>query len=210
MAPGIDRDAAAVAIAQKNTDCRNVRKLREQGTVLCRVAPRKNGNADNGLERRGFILHSEIPSEETVFVGVDRLHGSFPWTNLFFEYAANVRNGMEVEMPADVFIEQPGTKEQRRCVEGAASADDCLAANAYAVAPFRTRFYAGRGSGFDSNAQGARLNDESSAMLLRVREPCFCRRLFCAQSAAVATVTANFSLVAAGHIARHGVDVPSQ
>src|SRR5882724_7927258 len=210
MALLIDRDAAAVAIAQKYTDCRNVRKLRKQGTVLRRIAPRKNGNADDGLKRRGFILHSVIPSEEAVFVGVDRLHGPFPWTNFFLEYAANVRNGMEVEMPADVFVAEPGTKEQRRCVEGAASADDCLAANAYAVAPFRTRFYATRGTGLDSNAQGARLNDESSAILLRIREPRFCRRLLGAESAAVATVTANFPLVAAGHIARHGVDVPSQ
>src|SRR5882672_1552717 len=210
MALLIDRDTAGVVIAQKYTDCRNVGKLREQGTVLLRIAPRKNGNADDRLERRGFILHSEIPSEETVFVGVDRLHGSFPWTNLFFEYAANVRNGMEVEMPADVFIAQSGTKEQRRCVERAASADDRFAANAYAVAPFRTRFYASRRTGLDSNAQGARLNDESSAMLLRIREPRFCRRLLGAESAAVAAVTANFSLVAAGHIAGHGIDVPSQ
>src|SRR6266852_3704283 len=130
MALLIDRDTAGVAIAQKYTDCRNVRKLREQGTVLCRIAPRKNGNADDRLERRGFILHPEISSEEAVLVGVDRLHGPFPWTNLFFEYAANVRNGMEVEMPADVFVAQSGTKEQRRCVEGAASADDCFAVNA--------------------------------------------------------------------------------
>src|SRR3989442_4555450 len=92
MAPGINLDAAGVAIAQKYTDCRNVRKLREQGTVLCRIAPRKNGNADDRLERRGFILHSEIPSEEAVLVGVDRLHGPFPWTNLFFKHAANVRS----------------------------------------------------------------------------------------------------------------------
>src|SRR6266404_1630869 len=210
MAPGINLDAAGVAIAQKYTDCRNVRKLREQGTVLCRIAPRKNGNADDRLERRGFILHSEIPSEEAVLVGVDRLHGPFPWTNLFFKHAANVRNGMAVEMPADVFIAQPGTEEQRRCVERAASADDRFAANAYTVAPFRTRFYASRGTGLDSNALGARINDESSAMLLRIREPRFCRRLLGAESAAVAAVTANFSLVAAGHIAGHGIDVPSQ
>src|SRR6266436_699606 len=210
MAPGINLDAAGVAIAQKYTDCRNVRKLREQGTVLCRIAPRKNGNADDRLERRGFILHSEIPSEEAVLVGVDRLHGSFPWTNLFFEYAANVRNGMEVEMPADVFIAQSGTKEQRRCVERAASADDCFAVNADAVAPFRSRFYASRGTVLDSNALGARLNDESSAMLLRIREPRFRRRLLGAENAAVAAITANFSLVAAGHIAGHSVDVPSK
>src|SRR6266403_59799 len=210
MALLIDRDAAAVAIAQKYTDCRNVRKLREQGTVLRRIAPRKNGNTDDRLERRGFILHSKIPSEKAVFVGVDRLHGPFPGTNLFLEYAANVRNGMEVEMPADVFVAEPGTKEQRRCVEGAASADDCFAANADAVALFRTRFYASRGTGLDSNALGARLNDESSAMLLRIREPRFCRRLLGAESAAVAAVTANFSLVAAGHIAGHGIDVPSK
>src|SRR5882724_7794345 len=210
MALLIDRDAAAVAIAQKYTDCRNVRKLREQGTVLRRIAPRKNGNADDRLERRGFILHTEIPSEETVLVRVDRLHGPFPWTNLFFEYAANVRNGMEVEMPADVFIAQPGTEEQRRCVERAASADDCFAVNADAVAPFRTRFYASRGTGLDSNTLGARLNDESSAMLLRIREPRFRRRLLGAERATVAAITANFSLVAAGHIAGHGIDVPSQ
>src|SRR6266436_3767457 len=210
MALLIDRDTAGVVIAQKYTDCRNVGKLREQGTVLLRIAPRKNGNADNGLERRGFILHSEIPSEEAVLVGVDRLHGPFPWTNLFFEYAANVRNGMEVEMPADVFIAQSGTKEQRRCVERAASADDCFAVNADAVAPFRTRFYASRGTGLDSNALGARLNDESSAMLLRIREPRFCRRLLGAENAAVAAITANFSLVAAGHIAGHGINVPSK
>src|SRR5882724_7089252 len=129
MALLIDRDAAAVAIAQKYTDCRNVRKLREQGTVLRGIAPRKNGNADDGLERRGFILHSEIPSEETVFVGVNRLHRPFPRANLFFEHAAYVRNGMEVEMPANVFVTEAGTKEQRRCVQGAASADDCFAAN---------------------------------------------------------------------------------
>src|SRR2546422_2784826 len=103
MALLIDRDTAAVAIAQKYTDGRNVRKLREQGTVLRRIAPRKNGNADDRLKSRRFILHAVIPSEEAVFVRVDRLHGPFPGTNLFLEYAANVRNGMEVEMPADVF-----------------------------------------------------------------------------------------------------------
>src|SRR6267378_8011393 len=151
MALGIDRDTAGVAIAQKYTDCRNVRKLREQGTVLCRIAPGKNGNANDGLERRSFILHSEIPSEEAVFVRVDRLHRPFPRTNLFFKHAANVRNGVEVEMPGDVFIAQPGTEEQRRCVEGAASADDCFAVNAYAVALFRKRFDAGCRTGLDSN-----------------------------------------------------------
>src|SRR6266850_6763981 len=160
MAPGINLDAAGVAIAQEYTDCRDVRKLREQGTVLCRIAPRKNGNADDGLERRSFILHSEIPSEEAVFVRVDRLHRPFPRTNLFFKHAANVRNGMEVKMAANVFVAEPGTEEQRWCVEGAASADDCFAANAYAVALFRTRFYASRRIGLDSNAQRAGLNDE--------------------------------------------------
>src|SRR5712664_3256540 len=187
-----------------------MRKLREQGTVLCRIAPRKNGNADDGLERRSFILHSEIPSEEAVFVRVDRLHGPFPWTNLFFKHAAYVRNGMEVEMPANVFVAEPGTEQQRRCVEGAASADDGFAANTHAVAPIRTRFYARRRTRLDSNAQGARLNDESSAMLLRIHEPRFCRRLLGAESAAITAVTANFPLVAASHIAGHGIDVPSQ
>src|SRR6266436_1669464 len=201
MAPGINLDAAGVAIAQKYTDCRNVRKLREQGTVLCRIAPRKNGNADDRLERRGFILHSEIPSEEAVLVGVDRLHGPFPRTNLFFEYAANVRNGMEVEMPADVFVAEPGTKEKRRRVDGTASADDGFAANAHAMTAFRTRFDAGCSSCFDSNAQGACLDEESSAMLLRIREPRFRRRLLGAESAAVTAVTANLSLVAADYIA---------
>src|SRR5207245_7356003 len=124
------------------------------------LAPLKHRNADDGLERRGFILHSEIPSEEAVLVGVDRLHGPFPWTNLFFEYAANVRNGMEVEMPADVFIAQSGTKEQRRCVERAASADDRFAANAYTVAPFRTRFYASRGTRLDSRSEERRVGKE--------------------------------------------------
>src|SRR6266436_6313205 len=210
MPLGIDRDTAGVAIAQKYTDCRNVRKLREQGTVLCRIAPRKNGNADDGLERRGFILHSEIPSEETVFVGVNRLHRPFPRANLFFEHAAYVRNGMEVEMPANVFVAEAGTKEQRRCVQGTASADDCFAANAYTVALSRTRFYPGCGTGLDSNAHRACLNDKSSAMLLRICKPRFCRRLLGAESATVATVTTNFSLVAAGNITGHRVDVPSE
>jgi hypothetical protein len=117
---------------------------------------------------------------------------------------------MEVEMAADVFVAEAGTKEQRWCVERAASADDCFAANTDAMASFRTRFYAGRGTGLDSNAQGARLNDESRAMLLRIREPRFRRRLLGAENAAIATVTANFSLVATCHIAGHRVDMPSK
>src|SRR6266404_153519 len=104
-------DTAAIAIAQKYTDGRDVRKLREQGTVLRRITPRKHGNADDRLKRRGFILHPEIPSEEAVFVRVDRLHRPFPGTNLFFEHAAYVRNGVEVEMTADVFVAEAGTKE---------------------------------------------------------------------------------------------------
>src|SRR6266478_6359722 len=210
MALLIDRDTAAVAIAQKYADGRDVRKLREQGTVLRRITPRKHGNADDRLKRRSFILHPEIPSEEAVFVRVDRLHRPFPRANLFFEHAAYVRNGMEVEMPANVFVAEAGTKEQRRCVQGAASADDCFAANAYTVALSRTRFYPGCGTGLDSNAHRACLNDKSSAMLLRICKPRFCRRLLGAESATVATVTTNFSLVAAGNITGHRVDVPSQ
>src|SRR5882724_5034029 len=206
----IDRDAAAVAIAQKYTDCRDVRKLREQGTVLRRIAPRKNGNADDRLERGSFIFHAVIPSEETVLIGVDSLHRPFPGTNLLFKHATNVRNGMKAKMTADVFVAEPGTKEKRRRVDGAASADDSFAANAHAVAPFRTRFDAGCRTGLDSNPQGARLDDESSAMLLRIREPGFRRRLLGAESAAVTAVTTNFSLVAADYIAGHRVDVPSE
>src|SRR6267143_645967 len=117
---------------------------------------------------------------------------------------------MEVEMPANVFAPEAGTKEQRWCVEGTASADDSFRANTHAVAAFRTRFDAGCRTGFDPNAKGARLDHESSAMLLRIREPGFRRRLFCTKSAAVATVTANFSLIAADHIAGHRVDVPPE
>src|SRR6267142_61516 len=136
MTGTVDGHAAAITIAQKNTDCRNVRKLGEQGAVVFRGAPRKNDNADDRLERRGFILHSEIPGEEAVFVRVDRLHGPFPRTNLFLKHAANVRDGMEVEMASDMFVAEPGTKEKRRCMERAASADDGFAANAHAVALF--------------------------------------------------------------------------
>ena len=90
MTLAIDRDAAAVTIAQKNTDCRNTGKLREQGTVLLGIAPRKDGNADDRLERRGFILHAVISSEETVLIGVDGLHRPFPGTNLLLKHTANV------------------------------------------------------------------------------------------------------------------------
>ena len=113
-------------------------------------------------------------------------------------------------MPADVFVAEPGTKEERRCVEGTASADDCFAANAHAVALFRTCLYAGRRAGLDSNVPGARLDDKSGAVFLRIREPRFRRRLLGAEGAAVAAVTANFSLVAADNVTGHGIDVPSQ
>src|ERR1700687_4598197 len=116
MAPLIDRDTPRAAIPQQHPDCRNVPKLRQQRAVLRRTAPPQNGDANDRLERGGVILDSEIPVEQTVFVGVDGLHRPFPWTNLFFKHAANVRNGMEVEMPADVFVAKPGTKEQPRCV----------------------------------------------------------------------------------------------
>jgi hypothetical protein len=43
---------------------------------------------------------------------------------------------MEVEMASDMLVSEPGTKEKRRGVERAASADDNFRANVYAVALF--------------------------------------------------------------------------
>jgi hypothetical protein len=117
---------------------------------------------------------------------------------------------MKVQMPADVFIGEAGTKEKRGRVDRTAGANDSLTANVDAVTAFRKRFDAGCGTSFDSNAKRAGFKDEARTILVRIGEPRFCGRLFRTESAAITAVAANFSLVAANDVAWHRVHLPAK
>ena len=136
MALGIRGNAAAVSVAQQDADPHGVRKTLEKRTVLSRVAPRKSGHGDDRLKRSSFVLDAKIPGERAVLIGINGLHGAFPWANLFVKDATNIGNGMQVQVIADVFIAQAGTQKQSGSMDGAARHHHRFALYGNAVASF--------------------------------------------------------------------------
>src|SRR6266481_581283 len=97
--------------------------------MVPRLAPGQYGNGDDRLKRRSFILHAVITGEKAMLVGVDRLHRAFPWTNLFVESAANIRNRVQIKVAADVFVMEAGAEQESRRVNGSACDYHRLAAD---------------------------------------------------------------------------------
>src|ERR1700736_5211900 len=94
MAFSIGGYAAAVPVAEKHADAYGIRKPLEKRTMLLWIAPRQSGHGDYRLHRGGFIFHAKISGHGAMFVRVDGLHGSFPGTNFFIEYAVDIGDRM--------------------------------------------------------------------------------------------------------------------
>ena len=184
MALGIGGDAAAVSVAEQNADAHGVRKTLEKRTVLLRIAPRKSGHGDDRLQRGGFVFDAKIPGERAMLVGVNGLHGAFPWANVFVEDATDIGNRMQMQMLADVFVAKAGTQKQSGSMNGAAGYHHRFAVDGNAVAVFRNSLDAGGVTGLDKNFLRARFNDDAGTIFLCVGKPGFGHGLFGANGAA--------------------------
>src|SRR5579859_1368400 len=117
---------------------------------------------------------------------------------------------MQMKMAPDVFVAQPGTKQQCRRVDGSAGGDHGLAPNTDAATVPRASLYARCNPAFNSNPIRAYFRNQSSSCRLRVGKPCLRAGLLRAKRAAVAAVPTNFALFASHYVSRHGRHMPSQ
>src|SRR5580700_9968044 len=117
---------------------------------------------------------------------------------------------MQVKMLPNIFVTQAGTQKQCRRVDRAAGSDHDFRSNCDATTVPRASVHAGGRSSFDTNAQCTGLGNQSSASVLRIGKPSLRAGLLCTKRAAVTAVTANFALLAADNVARHGRRMPAQ
>src|SRR5215470_12330051 len=106
MAVTIDGDSAFAAITHQDADGGGAAEPLHASPKIAWLAPGEGRHRDDGLERGGFVFHTEIAGEKSVLIGVDGLHGAFPGNNLFVENAADIRHGMKMQVATNVTIFQ--------------------------------------------------------------------------------------------------------
>ena len=98
-----------------------------------------------------------------MLVGVERLHHPLPRPHLVLVGGHDHGHGMKFQVLADVGVVEPRAAQQRRGVQRPAGGDDGARADGDPMAVERARLDASRGTAFDDDPLGARVDDEAGA-----------------------------------------------
>src|ERR1700724_2420118 len=114
-----------------------------------------------------------------------------------------------MQVPADMFVAKTRTAQECGGVNGSAGYHYGFAGDGNAMPTFRDGFDPRRAGGFNTNFLSTRFRYDPRMIFLCVGNPGFGYRLFGAYGAPDSAVATDFSLVAADHVARHSVNVPT-
>src|SRR6202162_5710498 len=115
-----------------------------------------------------------------------------------------------MQVLADMFVAKARTAQQCGSVNGSAGYHHGFAGNGNAMPTFRDSLDASHVAGVNTNFMSTRFGNDAGTIFLSIGNPRSCYGFFCASGASAPAVAANFSLVAAHHVARHSVNVPAQ